>query len=184
MVTQRSEMLILPHSKLVIVHVPRTGGNALIRAIVNEVIGYHDLFYNSWNVPPLERHVTSREIRELVPYCATYDFIGIDRPYDEIVASDMKLWASVRQEVYEGLSQRDRNFVELARANKFLGFKRVRWMDWIGDDVEPWDYFCDPAVERIAYQDLGERWDEICKRAGCRSVPKIERVDWQKRFNQ
>ena len=173
-------MLIIPNAKVAFIHIPRTGGNALHRSIASEIAPYSNLHFSTWNVPPLHRHATIFDIKEFYPSSQSFRFFAVDRDYEQIVRSDMKLWASYRDELFQKCNEQDKLFIEIARTGDYERFKRARWDKWIGKGNIPWDHWCDSSVERVMYEELADRWDELCLLAGCKRIPENKRIDWQK----
>lgn len=179
---RNSNMLIIPNTKFVFVHIPRTAGNFITRSIVSNIAFTHSFHCSMWNKAPIHRHSTIDEIRAVYPEIESYDVFAVHRDYSEIIQSDMRLWQCCQDhQLPDGFTDQEKEWLSAARLNDIVAFKKLRWDAWIGEDSTPWDFWCDNTVKKIPYERLSSEWTSLCKRAGCESEIVYERIDWQKR---
>lgn len=173
-------MIFSKDTNFVFVHIPRTAGNFITRSLVKELVDHSSFFASLGNSPPVARHATYGEICKFFQLDPSkVNAYAINRPYREIVESDMKLWQTYK--VPHRLGPHEQEFIAAAKAGNFNLFKKLRWDNWLGGRG-PWEHWCGPNVRPIQYHELEQRWPELCKAAGCKTVPAFRKWDFQKQW--
>lgn len=172
-------MIYVPN-RFLFIHIPRTAGNAITRALGRELLRHSNPVIVTSKIGTFERHSRAIDLRSAIPEFDSLIKYSISRPIGEIIASDYRLHRNVV--VSEHDSDDWKETVKLA-VNESLGeFTERRWVPWMGG-VTPWRHWCcdetgrELGVQRIEFSELPSRWDELCKAAGCQSSIPFDRWD-------
>lgn len=169
-------MLYVP-GKLLFIHIPRTGGNAITRCLVERIAWTHD--FQAWTSGSL-RHMRMVDARRWVPDFDDITRVAIDRPLLEIVKSDYRLHQRA-----EGSGDCEwSDSVRTAKNESLSQFKRRRWDHWLGG-VTPWQYWChnsrgrDLSTHYYQFKDILAAWWMMLDALELEPF-SLSHVDWQR----
>lgn len=156
-------MLYIP-GKLLIVHIPRTGGNSLIRTVAKAALGDYDVTINTDgnSTSGTHRHSTADEIRNWCPDFHKILKVATYRPTQDIIYSDYVMSRDLPQHKGQTLEQ----------------FTKSRWVPWLAGKTA-WQHWSGGHCEKLMFTDLDKACHRIMSHLDlpATSLPKL---DWQK----
>jgi hypothetical protein len=165
--------MIYGPKRFLFIHIPRTAGNSITRALSEACLGQHDVL--AATSPDLGRgfrffrHVRARKLMNIIPDWEDIYKFAVDRPIEEMRESQQRL---INRDLARG---RDRDpHVNDGYKNLLLSDPNERHLNRL---AAPWDWWClgdngeDLGINRIPYAQLGELWPAICESCKVEFVP-------------
>lgn len=156
-------MFYAPH-RCVFIHIPRTGGNSVCSAMAASTIGIHDCIVST--APrfngPFSRHIRALNLVRVIPEWDSIFKFSVYRPEAEIIESEDRL---IKRDILDG--KLEDPTVPLGYKDLMLKPKAERYLTGIPD---VWKFWClgtggeDLGVEKILFNELPDRWFEICEK--------------------
>lgn len=173
-------MLYLPERNLLFVHIPRTAGNAITRAITKAVADDQAVVSITLQHGPLHRHSIASDVLEAYGLWGFQpDVWFVRREYNQILNSDFRLWSSIPLN-YEFRSEQNR--LKREAASQGRGAFRAYWQNVLrsagAESIE--EMYLAGALNRrpILYSHLEDGWRHLCEAAGCPGL-ELPRRDYE-----
>ena len=153
------------------IHIPRTGGNSITSALCQAAIGEHDVITSTsaktWG--PWSRHLRAINAVKVVPEWEEIYKFSVYRSKKDILDSEERL---IQRDIASGkledtkVNQTYKDLMVRSREDRYLNHIDDLWKHWCqtpnGEDL---------GVEKILFEELNDRWGEICDKCQLDFVP-------------
>jgi len=174
-------MLYVPN-KFLFIHIPRSAGNAVTRTLAEELVSHRDIVVGTSHGAILWRHMPVWAVYKNLQIGAAerqrIQIVVIKRDEDEVIRSDWRLFKAIEGDIKQ--FEHHPFYHKLIAARESYGAFRQTW-DVLLDGKSMVDWWCPPQYWPwvIPYEQLDDHWPDLCKAAGCESVPTLLRTDFQ-----
>lgn len=172
-------MLYMP-SRALFIHIPRTAGNSIKRALSMTCLDtgvpflcstmtlVHSFVNETVN---LQMHNTATDLKKMIPDWDDIYKFAVDRPIEQRLESSLKLIESIKDRMQSDYLKKNPKLYEFL--NDIPDHRKWIWENWGGHTTE-WftkDNGIDLGVEIIPYKELNSVWRDIVTK-GCK-IPFI-----------
>jgi len=169
-------MLYLP-KRAAFIHIPRTGGHS-IKAAISNVCLRHNIPVVASTIPPwikkydrVEIHQRAINLRTYIKEWADIYRFAIHRPVEDRIQSAIKWVGHLRSIDFHKDASTSDEMKEFVGRDDYIEHIRETWAPYTTQFFTEGNYGEDLAVEIYPFEQLNDRWYEICDKC---QIPRCE----------